>query len=159
MAPKNRPTTIERARQRLKGGGVVRDDSDDELGIEDFPWEWILADQDAAARRQSENQEAGNNKASRKRKASAISSSGDIVGARMGKFECRLGDTVLLKAESGNEAWVGIICDFFEDEEEDAKMANFMWFSTPREIRNQAKKRSDAMDVRQPPPYSYARKY
>jgi origin recognition complex subunit 1 len=68
----------------------------------------------------------------------------------MGNFECRLGDAVLLKAEGGNEAWVGIICDFFEDEEEDAKMANFMWFSTPREIRNKAKKRMDALDVRHP---------
>jgi origin recognition complex subunit 1 len=157
MAPKSRPTTIERARQWLKGGGVVRDDSDDELGIEDYPWEWIYADQEATARQQSEKQEAGNDKPSRKRKASAISSSGDIVGARMGKFECRLGDTVLLKAESGNEAWVAVICDFFEDEEDDVKMANFMWFSTPREIRNKAKKRTDAIDVRHPP-YFYGRK-
>jgi origin recognition complex subunit 1 len=157
MAPKSRPTTIERARQWLKGGGVVRDDSDDELGIEDYPWEWIYADQEATARQQSEKQEAGNDKPSRKRKASAISSSGDIVGARMGKFECRLGDTVLLKAESGNEAWVAVICDFFEDEEDDVKMANFMWFSTPREIRNKAKKRTDVIDVRHPP-YFYGRK-
>lgn len=146
MARKHRPTTIERARQWLKGSGVTRDDSDDELGIEDFPWEWIYANQNTAAHRQNEKEEAGDDKTSRKRKASAISSSRDIIGARMGKFECRLGDAVLLKAE-GNEAWVGIICDFFEDEEEDEKMANFMWFSTPREIRNKAKKRTDALDV------------
>jgi len=53
---------------------------------------------------------------------------------------------VLLKAEN-NEAWVGIICAFFDDEEQDEKMANFMWFSTPREIRNKMKRRSDALDV------------
>src|SRR5579871_4259821 len=153
MAPKNRPTTIEKARQWLKGAGVVRDDSDDELGIEDYPWEWIHADHDATVRLRSENKEEGNDRVSRKRKASATSSSGDIVGARMGKFECRLGDTVLLKAEGGNEAWVGIICDFFEDEE-DEKMANFMWFSTPREVRNKAKKRSDELNVSHPP-FSY----
>jgi origin recognition complex subunit 1 len=157
MPPKNRPTTIEKARQWLKGGGVVRDDSDDELGIEDYPWEWIYADQDAAVRRQNEKKDVGNDRASRKRKASAISSSGDIIGARLGKFECRLGDTVLLKAEGGNEAWVGIICDLFEDEE-DVKMANFMWFSTPREIRNKAKKRSDELIVSHPS-FFYGRKY
>lgn len=157
MAPKNRPTTIEKAKQWLKGGGVVRDDSDDELGIEDYPWEWIYANQNGAARRQSEKKEVGNERPSRKRKASALSSSSDIVGARMGKFECRLGDTVLLKAEGGNEAWVGIICDLFEDEE-DEKMANFMWFSSQREIRNKAKKRSDELNVRHPP-FFYGRKY
>ena len=157
MTSKGRPTTIERARQWLKGGGIVRDDSDDELGIEDYPWEWIYADQCAAARQQCENQAVGNDRASRKRKASSVSSSGDIVGARMGKFECRLGDAVLLKAEGGNEAWVGVICDFFEDEDVDAKMANFMWFSTPREIRNKAKQRTDVLDVRHSQ-YFYGRK-
>ncbi|KAK3059999.1 hypothetical protein LTS18_009570, partial [Coniosporium uncinatum] len=63
----------------------------------------------------------------------------------MGSFRCKVGDIVLLKAEN-NEAWVGIICAFFDDEEQDEKMANFMWFSTPREIRNKMKRRSDALD-------------
>jgi origin recognition complex subunit 1 len=40
-----------------------------------------------------------------------------IVGARMGPFECKIGDCVLLKADS-NEAWAGIICDFLEEEDE-----------------------------------------
>lgn len=64
----------------------------------------------------------------------------------MGSFQCKIGDTVLLKAE-GNEAWVGIICNFREDEEDEEKMADFMWFSTPREIRNKIKKRTDALEV------------
>ena len=58
-----------------------------------------------------------------------------------------LGDTVLLKAEGSKEAWVGIICDFQEDEEEGEKTANFMWFSGEKEIRNKQKKRMDALPV------------
>ena len=66
----------------------------------------------------------------------------------MGNFSCRVGDCVLLKAESNNEAWVGLICDFVEEEDEDGNLemgANFMWFSTEREIRNKGKKRGDAL--------------
>lgn len=64
----------------------------------------------------------------------------------MGSFECRVGDCVLLKAEGNNEAWVGLICEFMEDEDE-GKAANFMWFSTETEIRNKEKKRTDFMQV------------
>ncbi|KAL1883863.1 hypothetical protein VTK73DRAFT_7651 [Phialemonium thermophilum] len=60
----------------------------------------------------------------------------------MGSFKCYLGDTVLLKAEGSNEAWVGIICEFIEEDDGD-KAANFMWFSTEKEIRNKEKKRQD----------------
>jgi origin recognition complex subunit 1 len=63
----------------------------------------------------------------------------------MGSFECRLGDTVLLKADGSGEAWVGIICDFQADEDGD-KAANFMWFSSAQEIRN-PKKRTDFLEV------------
>jgi origin recognition complex subunit 1 len=35
----------------------------------------------------------------------------------MGSFDCKIGDCILLKAEGeGNRAWVGIICEFGEDE-------------------------------------------
>lgn len=61
----------------------------------------------------------------------------------MGDFECHLGDTVLLKAEGSNEAWVAIICEFIDNEDEDEMAASFMWFSTEKEIRNRDKKRSD----------------
>jgi len=61
---------------------------------------------------------------------------------------------VLLKAE-GNQAWVGIICDFHQDVEEDEKMAKFLWFSSEKEIRNQNKKRTDFLPVSTPstPPF------
>lgn len=117
-------TKAERARRYLSGG-IIREDSDDELGLEDYPWEWIY----------SENTDNKHRDDPR------------IIGARMGGFECRIGDSCLLKAEGSNEAWVGIICAF-EEEEEDEKAANFMWFSTEREIRNKQKKRTDAFPVR-----------
>ena len=112
----------ERARRFLTGGGVTREDSDDELGLEDYPWEWLY--------------ERGETSRTR-----------EIIGARMGGFQCKLGDCVLLKAEGSNEAWVGLIVSFQEDEEEDEKMADFMWFSTEKEIRNKQKKRMDALPV------------
>ncbi|KAL9126174.1 MAG: hypothetical protein Q9217_004736 [Psora testacea] len=126
-----------RARQYLTIGGITREDSDDELGLEDHPWQWIYS--------------SSTNPQSTKRNASC-----EIIGARMGNFSCRIGDCVLLKAEGNNEAWVGLICDFVEEEEDDdddddegqggGEMgANFMWFSTDREIRNKGKKRRDAL--------------
>ena len=119
--------------------GVIREDSDDELGDDDHPWEWIFSDEDAA-----DNDGATDG---RKRKRAVAETT--IVGARMGDFECFLGDTVLLKAEGSNEAWVGIICEFIDDDGDDGeKAAHFMWFSTEKEIRNKVKKRSDYMPVR-----------
>lgn len=113
--------------------GVLREDSDDELGTEDLPWEWIYA---------NEPDTEENNGRKRKR---AAWQDGQIIGARNGNFECYLGDTMLLKADSSNEAWVGIICEFQEDEEGEMA-ANFMWFSSPNEIRS-AKKRTDYVEV------------
>lgn len=117
--------------------GVAREDSDDELGTDDYPWEWIyekeIADEEPA-------EETG-----RKRKRSTVQHA-QIIGARMGGFECRLGDIMLLKAEMTSEAWVGIICDFQVDEDGE-KAANFMWFSSAQEIRN-PKKRTDFLEVR-----------
>ena len=120
---KSQASRTKLAKQLVSGGGVVRDDSDDELGLDDYPWEWIYSTGD--------NGEDGEQ---------------EIIGARMGTFQCMVGDCVLLKAEGAHEAWIGLICDFAEDEE-DGKMANFMWFSTEREIRNKEKKRTDALPV------------
>jgi origin recognition complex subunit 1 len=117
-------TKVERARQYLSGGGVTREDSDDELGLEDHPWQWIYSKD-----RQGMNGEPG------------------TIGARMGNFQCMIGDCVLLKAEGTGGAWIGLICDFQDDDEEDEKAANFMWFSTEREIRNKQKKRMDSLPV------------
>lgn len=123
-----------RQRKHHAPKGVSREDSDDELGDEDIPWEWIYQDQ--APDRSEEDDGAGERK---RRKFSEIK----IIGARMGSFECHLGDSVLLKAEGSNEAWVGIICEFLEDDGEGDMAANFMWFSTEHEIRNKDKKRTD----------------
>jgi hypothetical protein len=143
MAPARKKSKVEKARQYLSGGAVLREDSDDELGLEDHPWQWIYEDQDVQSRKNDRSVTP------RKRKASSSVTEGRIVGARMGNFQCRVGDTVLLKAE-GNQAWVGIICDLFdsdEEEEGEEKMAKFMWFSSEGEIRNKSKKRDDCLEV------------
>ena len=124
-----------RAARRLPG--VAREDSDDELGTDDYPWEWIYEDA-------PEDEPAVEDANPRKRKRPAAHEP-EIIGARMGSFECFLGDTMLLKADGSNEAWVGIICDFQLDEEGD-RAANFMWFSSPHEIRS-PKKRTDFLEV------------
>lgn len=133
-AEKTKRSNIERARQYLSGGGVTRDDSDDELGLEDHPWQWIYAKNAQKEAKTSEEQISG-------------MVEDEIIGARMGEFQCRLGDCVLLKAEGTNEAWIGIICNFEEEDDSEEKSANFMWFSTEKEIRNKQKKRTDAMPV------------
>ena len=46
MAPVRKLTRAEQARQYLAGGAVLREDSDDELGLEDHPWEWLYEDND-----------------------------------------------------------------------------------------------------------------
>lgn len=129
---------IKQARKWLSGalpaGALVREDSDDELGYDDLPWEWIY-DNDI-------DEHISKTSGHKKQKQSGTLG---IVGARMGNFLCRVGDTVLLKA-ADNEAWVGLICDFNEDEE-GKKNASFMWFSSPAEIRNKTKKRADFLQV------------
>jgi origin recognition complex subunit 1 len=127
---------IERARQYLSGGTITREDSDDELGYDDLPWEWIYED----------GKDAVSSSKKRKRASEAESTGAEIVGARMGSFVCKLGDTVFLKS-ADQQAWVGIICEFADDEETGEKMADFMWFSTPDEIRNKTKKRTDFLKV------------
>ena len=127
---------VKRAKRYLTGGGVLREDSDDELGFEDHPWQWIYASPSPHQRPPA------------KAKVNGEAPGRKIVGAKMGNFECRLGDCMLLKADmSTNEAWVGIICEFFDDGDEE-KVASFMWFSTEKEIRNKQKKRADALPVR-----------
>ena len=124
-----------RSRKRRVPQGVSREDSDDELGSDDLPWQWIYETQ--SSERNGEDDDGSGERKRRKTSASKI------IGARMGTFECRVGDCVLLKAEGSNEAWVGIICEFLEDDGENDMAANFMWFSTQAEIRNKDKKRTD----------------
>lgn len=111
--------------------GVARDDSDDELGIDDHPWEWIY-----------QQIQYSDSEVKKKRNGQR-----NIIGARMGTFECYAGDCVLLKAEGSNEAWVAIIAGFREVDDDGDKAADFLWFSTEKEIRNSDRKRKDFLPV------------
>jgi origin recognition complex subunit 1 len=132
------PGVVGRPRGRLPG--VAREDSDDELGSDDLPWEWVYEEEVA------DEEPAAENGIGRKRKRPTAHEA-QIIGARIGSFECYLGDTVLLKADGSNEAWVGIICDFVQADEDGEKAANFMWFSSAHELRS-PKKRTDFLEVR-----------
>jgi origin recognition complex subunit 1 len=138
-APRKSASKIKQARKWLAGetpgGALIREDSDDELGYEDIPWEWVYSD--------DVHESISTTPGSRKRKRHDKRK--PIVGAKMGEFQCKLGDTVLLKA-ADNQVWVGIICEF-NDDEEVGMSAYFMWFSSPAEIHNKAKKRTDSLPV------------
>ena len=143
----------ERARKILAGATLRRDDSDDELGEDDHPWEWIYEngkggdddDDDGEDGGEDEEKEAVTPSRKRRRNGSRMK----IVGAMMGDFKCKIGDTMLLRAEGSNASWVGIIWHFGEDEEGE-KSANFLWFSNEKEIHNKQKKRSDFLPVSRP---------
>lgn len=127
-----------RARRLLSGAPLPREDSDDELGYEDHPWQWVYEADELQAAEQDQNSNGSNEqgdeaasgpKGRRRSKPARLTSRPQdqtIFGARMGSFECKLGDCVLLKAEGeGNKAWMGIICEFGEDDNE-AMSANVM---------------------------------
>lgn len=132
--------TQELAKQWLTKGGIFHEDSDDELGCEDLPWQWIYGSDGNLS-----NASDGTSSPSHRR----------IIGARMGAFECRVGQAVLLKSPEAGKDWAGIICEFLEeepDEDEDpdqdglVKSANIMWFASPDEfISTRNKKRLDAL--------------
>ena len=166
----NRPSRsrAERARRLLTGVGIAREDSDDELGSDDLPWEWIYEDGNDTGHRtsspigdkiqtatpdqdvESNIPSVGPTTAYKRRHGRSTSNkpTARIVGAQMGGFRCGLGDCVLLKAEGVREAWVGLICRFEEGVgDDDEKLAYIMWFSTEKEIRNKEKKRMDFMQV------------
>lgn len=158
MAPRSKPQTprqqrvdkAERARKLLAGATLRREDSDDELGTDEHPWEWTYAKPGKGGRDNDGDDTADEEKTPRKRKARSVArSQGEIIGASMGSFKCKIGDAVLLKAEGQSSAWVGIIYQFLEDEDGE-KSANFMWFANEKEIRPQLKdkKRSDFLPVR-----------
>lgn len=130
------------SRQWVTKGAVLREDSDDELGAEDHPWEWVF---------EEEGQDFEAN-GSTKRKLGKASK---ILGARTqttnGFFECRLGDTILLKSPEAGKDWVGIVSEFIEEEDEDGDidmLVNIMWMASPDEFatdRNRNKRRADCM--------------
>ncbi|KAI9735281.1 MAG: Origin recognition complex, subunit 1 [Cirrosporium novae-zelandiae] len=154
----------ERARQALKGAGITREDSDDELGTEDYPWEWIYEDTteppDDGPKPKSkspeqtpdeeedellESPESQNDRRRKRKLAREPSKKQKIIGAKMGPiFQCKLGDPVLLKSENAGEAYVGLIIGFRE-EDDGEKMANFMWFDRAKAVEEKRKKHSDLL--------------
>ncbi|KAJ9613023.1 Origin recognition complex, subunit 1 [Cladophialophora chaetospira] len=125
----------------LTKGGLRREDSDDELGYEDHPWQWIYEGEDSG---RSEDRETN----SKKRKASALDGAKKrIIGARMGSFAVRIGDSVLLKSPEQGKDWVGLACDFSDENEdgEDEMCIHIQWFCTPEELMSG--KRSKLPDV------------
>jgi origin recognition complex subunit 1 len=122
-------TKASRARRLLTRGPLLREDSDDELGYEDYPWEWVYGKEDSPTADRNGSGRGVNDPAendvsaptarrgSKPLRFTSRSHDQKIVGAKMGSFDCKIGDCVLLKAEGeGNGAWVGIICEFGEDE-------------------------------------------
>lgn len=144
-----------RAQLWMTKGGLVRDDSDDELGHEDHPWVWIydsnsdeIKDEAEGAQPAEEVSRSGRRRQSRTKNTKRRQ---QIIGARMGQFECRLGQVVLLKSPEAGKDWVGIITEFVEEEDDEAegeviKSANIMWFASPDEFMStRNKRRADAL--------------
>ncbi|KKK13591.1 putative origin recognition complex subunit Orc1 [Aspergillus rambellii] len=144
-----------RAQQWMTKGGLIRDDSDDELGHEDHPWEWVYDTELEDTSKPGTVGEAPEDtpKSSRRRSSRPTSRARkNIIGARMGSFECKLGQVVLLKSPEPGKDWVGIITEFVEEEkdgDEDEgvlKSANIMWFASPDEFMStRNKRRADAL--------------
>ncbi|OAP57378.1 origin recognition complex subunit 1 [Fonsecaea erecta] len=113
-------------------GGLRREDSDDELGYEDHPWQWIYEDENGHSTPQEDESTP-----SKKRKAHALNPKrASIVGARMGSFVVRIGDSVLLKSPEEGKDWVGLACSFSDTNEdgEDEMCVYIQWFCTPEEL-------------------------
>lgn len=147
-----RQSVRKRAEQWMTRGGLVRDDSDDELGYEDLPWEWVFEKDPDAGKAEDVN---GDDEAFSRRRSVRPGSKRlrRIVAARMGNFECKLGQVVLLKSPEPGKDWVGIITEFVEEEDEEdeedegmVKCANIMWFASPDEFMStRNKRRTDAL--------------
>lgn len=141
----HRRNVRKRAQQWMTKGALVREDSDDELGVEDHPWDWIYdtTKEDAEDASPDKSRRRRSSRPARKRPA--------IVGARMGTFECKLGEVVLLKSPEPGKDWVGIITEFVEEEDENEedemiRAANIMWFASPDEfLSTRNKRRTDAL--------------
>jgi origin recognition complex subunit 1 len=130
-------------------GGFAREDSDDELGYEDLPWEWIYSNDSSNAQ---EKEEDGDKTPARKRRASTLNDASRkavIVGAKMGDFLVKVGDTVLLKSPEQGKDWAGIICAFsnVDDDDEEEMCAHIQWFCSPEELSGgkNFKPRSDVL--------------
>ncbi|KAI5298963.1 hypothetical protein KEM56_003631, partial [Ascosphaera pollenicola] len=147
-SPRLKELAAEQTRLWLTKGGILHEDSDDELGNEDYPWEWVYEDVNGDGDDAAQTPSRKGRPRKRQRR---------VIGARMGQFECKIGDTVLLKSPEAGHDWAGIICEFTEEENEDSddhrdtangtmeklKCANIMWFASPDEFMSTKKKRRD----------------
>src|SRR5271170_1957066 len=136
---------MQKSKKWLTKGGLVRDDSDDELGYDDHPWQWIYEEE-----KPSDSHDGTS--ASRKRKAGALAEAARksvIIGARMGTFSVKVGDAVLLKSPEQGKDWAGLICAFSEtnDDGEEEMCAHIQWFCSPDELigGKKSKARSDVL--------------
>lgn len=141
---------LKRAEQWMTKGGIIREDSDDELGEEDLPWEWIYDTESDNNEETGKGVKASGKTPKSSRRRSSRQSQRKIIGARTGPFECRIGDTVLLKSPEPGKDWAGIITEFLEEEDDEddelIKSANIMWFASPDEfISTRNKRRADAL--------------
>lgn len=137
--------TLQQARSLLAGGAPLAGHHLDLPDVHD-EWEWLYEDvtripevtklESPTSSRERTTADAGDSTNQRR-----------IVGAKSGSFEVRVGDAIRLKADR-NETWVALIQGFSEDEEQEEKMATFMWFTSGKEIRNKAKRRNDQLFVR-----------
>jgi origin recognition complex subunit 1 len=157
----NQTKSQDLARQWLTKGGIFREDSDDELGYDDHPWEWIYETDNTdtgryRCRNLPDDDVDSQTPTKRRKKVTPLATQHchqkKIIGARMGSFECRLGQSILLKSPEPGKDWAGIICEFLEEEDEDGedqgmiKCANIMWFASPDEfISTKNKRRADAL--------------
>lgn len=145
-----RPAARKRSQKWMTKGALVREDSDDELGDEDHPWDWIF-DAEPEVNGDSEVNNASPTKSNRRRSSRPAQKKRTIIGAKMGSFECRLGQIVLLKSPEAGKDWVGIITEFVEEDDEEQegevmKNANIMWFAGPDEfLSTRNKQRTDAL--------------
>jgi len=117
--PRKQPEDkAQRARRLLAGSTHPKDDSEDDLDDEDESWEWVY---EAEINLDHEENEA----ATPSRKNRPRFQEKRIIGAKTGKFQCKIGDCVVLRPDR-NEVWAGIICGFREDGEEDDMEAKIM---------------------------------
>ena len=140
----------QKSRQWLSKGGLVRDDSDDELGVEDHPWEWIYGESESSKTPPKSSKNVDQTP-TRKRKFDATAEK-HIIGARMGTFKCKVGDAVLLKSPEEGQDWAGLICAFSEtnDDDEEEMCVNIMWFVAPQELVKGKKEKEKAIDEAMP---------
>ncbi|KAJ5893997.1 Origin recognition complex subunit 1 [Penicillium taxi] len=149
--PKIKSNSQKRTPKWMTKGALVHEDSDDELGSEDLPWHWIYDAELDPKNGEKENNGSPEKKSGRRRSSRPAQKKRAIVGARMGSFECRLGQIVLLKSPEPGKDWIGIITEFVEEEDEDEddeliKSVNVMWFASPDEfLSTRNKQRTDAL--------------